>query len=61
MWANLTKEKKTAGFELDESLQAAKGRLFRLGGAQEEFPLSAKSTIDLGPNEVAILAIDPKR
>jgi len=58
--ANLTKEKKAVSFELGAP-PSTTGRLFRMSGKQEDFPLSPKSNIGLGPFEVAIVGIDLNR
>jgi hypothetical protein len=54
--ANLSEQKKKATLELDQS-SGMKGRLFRLGGQQEEVALPQLS-VELAPYEVVIVGID---
>jgi Glycosyl hydrolases family 38 C-terminal domain len=56
--ANMTKDAKTASFELAKSSADLKGKLFRLSGGAEKISLSSKVSVSLGPYEVAIVGID---
>jgi hypothetical protein len=59
--ANLSDQKKKVSLELDLAARPPKGRLFRLTGRQEEVELAPQLSVELQPNEVTILGIDPKQ